>query len=604
VTARSFPETLSKPVDEEGLQLVVEEDHSPLLPPIPVALTPGVAAPATIRVPDSPLRDMVQRYRFTVPYRGVGTDLLMDRYVAAWPDVHASASYDLPELKKVPGLIRQGVKLPLVPGLDPSFVILHRVHPFLAPALHPAIRTSEVPMGIDAASFELTRRFLEDGQLPPSELLRTEEFLAAVDYEFPKPKQAPLALFAAGAASPFRGPRLHVLQFGVQARDVPEQARPAARLVIAVDVSASMRWGGRLKMVRQAVGRLIERIGPDDRISLVMFSEDAYLLADDVGRDAAHLLRGAIAELKPRTSTNVAAGLRCAYGAVRHGFGSDGKRADVVLMSDGLARLDPVTVDLVQDRLAEARARSVTLHVVDLAQDPAGDPPDPLLSGLAQAGGGGIHRAGNANQVHWALLEVITGQSQRVASDVRLRVRFNPKSVAAYRLVGHEALRFAGLRPAPLETDFYAGQSATAIYEVVLRNHAEKEVATAEVTWNDTQRSQGGSLVRTIGRGRLAKTLVDAPLWLQSAALVAEAGEALRGNPEVFLLPTGHSLVRPRVRPWSLARVLQVARQLDTRLNEKDSLTEFLSVVEQAGLAAPSRSGGRIEDRSLLESRE
>jgi Ca-activated chloride channel family protein len=354
-------------------------------------------------------------------------------------------------------------------------------------------------------------------------------------------------------------------------------------------------------MARRAIGRLIERIGPDDRISLVMFSEDAYLLADDVGRDAVGVLNRAIAELKACTSTNVAAGLRCAYGAVRHGAGSDAEPAHVVLMSDGLARLDPATVDRIQERLAEARARGVTLHVVDLAQDPSGDLPDPLLSVFAQAGGGGIYRASNADQVCWALQEVITGQSQLVASDVRLRVRFNPKSVAAYRLVGHEALRFAGLRPAPLETDFYAAQSATAIYEIVLQNNTEKEVAAAEVTWNDPQRGHGHSLVRRINRGGLAKTLIDAPLPLQAAALVAEAGEAFRGSPEVFLLPTGHSLVRPRARHWSFAQVLRVASQLDSRLNENESLAEFLSVVKQAGSARPSRSGVRVEDSPLLE---
>ena len=42
-----------------------------------------------------------------------------------------------------------------------------------------------VPLGVDAASYELAKRWLEDGELPPPQQVRTEEFLAAVDYKFP-----------------------------------------------------------------------------------------------------------------------------------------------------------------------------------------------------------------------------------------------------------------------------------------------------------------------------------------------------------------------------------------------------------------------------------
>jgi hypothetical protein len=526
--------------------------------------------------------------------RFVGLDPMLDRYLAAWPEdaLVAPSLYDMPELKRVPGLVRQGVSMPMVPSVDPSFLTLHRVHPFLTPASHPELRTSEVPLGVDASSLELTTRFLEDGELPPRDLLRTEEFLAGVDYSFPKPKRAPVGLHAAGVTSPFRGPGLFVVQFGVQARDIVEVPRDPVRLMLVVDVSASMRWGGRLEMVRQAIDRLIGLMKPDDRISIVKFSENAYILAEDIGHSEAPVLRRAIDELTPRSSTNLASGLRQAYATAQQATRNQGRPTRIVLLSDGLAGLDRVTVDRIEERLIEAAADGVTLHVVDLAQDPASAISDPILNRFAGAGDGSVHCSRNADQVFWALLDVLSGQSQLVASNVGLQVKFNPRCVAAYRLVGHESLVFAGLKPAPLATDFYAGQQATAVYEVVLRQKPEREVAVGQLMWTDPATGKQETHVSTLRRGQLSKTMADAALSVRVASVVAEAAEVLRDTPEVLLLPNGRSIVRPRLSRLSLAYVLQTGRQLDSGLAENQSYVRFLSMLEQAMSAKPSRSGG------------
>jgi Ca-activated chloride channel family protein len=582
-------ETATTPVDLEKLAVAFTQGRKRAT--VPVALTPEVAAPVVPVALNSPLAEMVDR--FGAPYRKARLELVMDRHVAAWPDPEvllASSSADLPELRKAPGLIRQGVKLPPVPGLD--LVILHRIHPFLSPAAFPELRVSHVPLDIDASSFELTRRYLDDRELPPPDVLRTEEFLAAVDYQLPKPTHRVLGLHMAGGASPFRGPSLHVLQVGVQARDLPALPHQPTRLILAVDVSASMQWGGRLEMARQAIRRLIQGMGPEDRVSLLAFSEEAQVLADNRGPGEADLLEKAVTGLQPGSSTNLAAGLRRAYGLAQELVRSGQWPVQVVVFSDGLARLDDPTIERIERCLTEAAGRGVTLHVVDLAQDPGTADADPLLSRFTRAGDGSIHRSSSADEVHWALVEVTTGQSQLVASNVSLRVRFNPKSVAAYRLVGHEAVLLAGLKPAPLEADFHAGQSATAMYEIVLRKNSDPEVAVAELAWTDPASRRREGLSQAFRRGQLAKTLLDAPLPVQAGAVVAEAAETLRATPEVLLLPNGFSVVRPRRGAWSLTRVLQVAGQLDTRLEENASFMQFLSVIEQATEARPSRSGG------------
>ena len=50
-------------------------------------------------------------------------------------------------------------------------------HPFVRP-IDPQSADDRVPLGADGSSYELTRRYLEDKELPPPEVVRTEDFLA------------------------------------------------------------------------------------------------------------------------------------------------------------------------------------------------------------------------------------------------------------------------------------------------------------------------------------------------------------------------------------------------------------------------------------------
>ncbi len=110
------------------------------------------------------------------------------------------------------------------------FLIKNRTHPFVSPAADPRLQSMVVPLGVDGASYELTSRYLEEKELPPPELVRTEDFLAAaVDYGFPQPTGQALGLSLSAGPSPFGGEGLCLLQVGVQARArCPTVASPAA----------------------------------------------------------------------------------------------------------------------------------------------------------------------------------------------------------------------------------------------------------------------------------------------------------------------------------------------------------------------------------------
>jgi Ca-activated chloride channel homolog len=506
-------------------------------------------------------------------------DVMMSRWRQALGSEHVAAD-ELPEPLEVADFKPAGVVLPLVPEYIQLPSRWH-VHPLVSPA-DPRLSTSEVPLAIDAASFELTRRMVAEGELPPRDKLATEEFFPAIDYHFPRPAKDALALTAAGGPAPFRQDGRKLLQVGVQARELPDAHRGAARVIVAMDVSASMAREGRLAMARAALMRLVERLRPEDRVSLVAFSENAEVLAEDATASNHEKLLAAIASLAVKRSTNVGAGLRAAYAIA--GRMADGP-SRIVLLTDGLTELAPSTVARIEELLADAVRGHVTLDVVDVGPNGAVGS-ETMLARFARAGGGLIHHATSADQIGRTLLEIATGQSQLVANNVRLHVVFNAKTVAAYRLIGHEAQSLVGLKPAPLDVDFYAEQSAVALYEVILMPGAKGEAATAELTWHEA----GSNLTRIVKvhvrTDQFPAMLLAAAPSLQAAAIVAEAAEVLRGVPEVEPFAP---FVRPRPA-GGLGRVINAAAIVDTQVRLEPSFAQFVAVLQQAEHAKPHKS--------------
>lgn len=80
-------------------------------------------------------------------------------------------------------------------------------------------------------------------------------------------------------------------------------------------------------------------------------------------------MKAAIATLPTDGPTNLAAGLRTAYGLAQRVTPSTELANRVVLLTDGLAGMDEATAMQIDRRLKEAAVSGVQLHVVDLSQE-------------------------------------------------------------------------------------------------------------------------------------------------------------------------------------------------------------------------------------------
>ncbi len=513
--------------------------------------------------------------------RGEG---LLDKTLVQWPMMTSPVGMDWEDLWTVPLPSPRGIDPPLAPGFPWGDYRRWGVHPFVIPAVHPSLRVSEIPLGIDAASFELARMYLLRGMLPPPEAIRTEEFLAAIDYGYAMPgsgEQMRLSVLAGPSA--FRGGQFHMLQVGVQAEVVRSGDRPGTRATLLLDCSSSMQWGARWDLIVQALQMLQSRLGPKDRINVVIFDVRAFPVAEDLTREDFSELIEVLRRQEPSGSTNAAEGLRHGYALARRYARQDGRNNRVILLTDGLVVLDPAMASRMESLLAEAAEEGIPLDVVDLGQERLDDQPEPYLVRLSEQGRGKVYRATSAKQIVWALLESITGQSQRVATEVRLRVVFNPKAVISYRVLGHEAKAIIGLKPPRLATDFYSGQSGTALYEVRLASGPGEEViATAELSWKDARTGQPRSVQQKLLRKQVAGSVLQSPLPLQAAMVAAQTAELLRESPFAGWIPTASN---PKL-------VLEAARQMDSRIQAWPSVQQMTQLLEKAVTAKPYRPGG------------
>jgi Ca-activated chloride channel family protein len=482
----------------------------------------------------------------------------------------------LPEIE-APLLPRAvGIQPPLVRGYDRGFFLKHRQFPPLSPAADPQLAALAVPLVTDSDVLSHLARSLAEGRVPPRDELRTEEFLAAMNLRFAAAPAGKVAIRTAAGPSPFGSAGAELLQVGVQAGDLARRAHSATHLVLAIDLSLSTSRGGRLEMLQTGLGRLLDRLGPRDRLSLVVFHEEVVHQVELATRDDVPAIRDLVARLAPRGGTNLAAGLQTAVSLALADSPEAGAARRLVLITDSQPQLPAATLDQLRRLLIAAGDAGVRLDVLDIGER---DVLDPVLVEWTQNLGGETRPVRSARQLSWSLLEALTGTNPVVASETTLTLHFNPQAVAAYRLLGHEANALAEFAPASVQAELAAGEAASVLVELWFTASEFDDVGYAELTWRDAADKPQRARQR-ISRVQFAPTLAEAAPSLQVAAVAAEIGQELTGARsalrELNLRPANsrglrgiaalagrlHSDVRQRPE---FQRLMELVRQLDER---------------------------------------
>jgi Ca-activated chloride channel family protein len=329
---------------------------------------------------------------------------------------------------------------------------------------------STLSIDVDTASYANIRRFLRQNTLPPKDAVRIEEMLNYFRYRDSPPSQSsehPFAVHVEVAACPWNAQH-RLARIGIAAQEIDQSRRPASNLVFLVDVSGSMDQPNKLPLVQWALQRMVEQLGENDRVALVVYAGASGMVLPSTSCIKKAEIMSAIDELKAGGSTNGGAGIQLAYDVATQSFIKNGTNR-VILATDGDWNVGTTSSsDLV--RLIEAKAKSgVFLSVLGFGM---GNIKDDKLEQLADKGNGHYAYIDSPAEAYKVLVEEMGSTLVTVAKDVKIQLEFNPAKVGAFRLIGYEN-RILAHQDFNDDTkdagEIGAGHHVTALYELVPR---------------------------------------------------------------------------------------------------------------------------------------
>ena len=336
-------------------------------------------------------------------------------------------------------------------------------NPFQTTQQHPL---STFSADVDTASYANTRRFLKDGQLPPKDAVRLEEFINYFHYDLPPaPAGQPFSITTEVGASPWNT-KYDIVRIGLKAPAIDDAKVPPRNLTFLIDVSGSMFSENKLPLLKRALLLLVDQLRPEDKVAMVVYAGNSGLvLPPTSGREKA-AIRNALTALEAGGSTNGAAGIELAYETAQKNFVKGGINR-VILCTDGDFNVGTTSEGDLTRLIEQKREKGVFLTVLGFGM---GNLKDTTMEKLADRGNGNYAYIDGIEEARKVLVKEAGATLVTVAKDVKLQVEFNPTQVAGYRLVGYEKrlLKDEDFNDDKKDAgDIGAGHSVTALYEII-----------------------------------------------------------------------------------------------------------------------------------------
>ena len=391
---------------------------------------------------------------------------------------------------------------------------------------------STFALDVDTASYEMTKAYIDDGSLPPMDAVRAEEFINAFSQGYQSPTDNTFSVYADGGPTPFIESGNYLVRFGVQGYSIPENQRKPLNLTFVIDTSGSMEESRRLELVKDAVHLLVDQLDEEDRVTIVNFSEDAWLVLEPTSGDEKDTIIDAINSLYPMNSTNANAGLQLGYRYAYRMFNPEYTNR-LVLCSDGVANQGNTSVDSMLEYVRTYADQGITLTGIGVGM---GNYNDVLLEQLADNGDGNYYYVDTKDQAREVFVHNLTATMQVIAYDAKIQIDFNPEVVEKYRLIGYENRQIADedFRDDSVDAgEIGAGMTAAALYEIQLKDGAEGRIATAQLRWQDAETREVVEIDGDFYTNDLADSFKETSPYFQLASTVAAYAEILRVSPYV-----------------------------------------------------------------------
>ncbi len=418
----------------------------------------------------------------------------------------------------------------------------------------------------DNAAYTMARAYLNDGNLPPEEAIRVEEFVNNFKYDYQHPHDRAFAVALEGAPSRF-GQNYQLLKIGIAGKTVDPKNRLDANLVFVVDVSGSMAAENRLGLVRRSLRMLVDQLNRRDRVGIVAYGSQAWTILEPTSIANSEQIINAIEQLYPNGSTYAEAGIRLGYQMADRMFEKE-KINRVILCSDGVANVGQTGAEEILKSIKQYADKGITLSTIGFGM---GNYNDILMEKLGNKGNGYYAYVDTWEDAQRVFRDNLTGALQVIARDVKIQVDFNPNAVERYRLLGYENRDVADEKFRDDKEDggeIGSGHKVTALYEIKLRKDAaSSEIGTIYVRFKHPETFAVTEISERIERRVLRSSFEESSADFRLAAAAAEFSEIMRSS--------------YWAKGSALGDVLEVARSVE-RQRPDDQVIELMDLIAKA----------------------
>ena len=386
---------------------------------------------------------------------------------------------------------------------------------------------STFAVDVDDASFIMARSYLERGELPPNEAIRTEEFVNHFKYNYASPESGPFSVHLEGAPSMF-GQNCQLLRVGIKGFDIRPENRKPANLVFVVDVSGSMGREDRLGLVRKSLRMLVDNLDSRDKVGIVVYGSCGKVILEPTSINEKEKILTSIEWLVPSGATNAEEGIRLGYQMADKMF-EKGKINRIILCSDGVANVGRTGPDDILEQIKSYADKGITLTTVGFGM---GNYNDILMEKLGNKGNGFYAYVDDFEEAKKIFLDNLTGTLQVIARDVKIQVDFDQDIVKSYRLLGYENRDVDDDKFRDDKEDggeIGSGHQVTALYEIKFHKFAKKHhVGTIFIRYKNPDNDKVTEINKEITQNDFRDKFENASVDFRLAATAAEFAEILR----------------------------------------------------------------------------
>lgn len=420
----------------------------------------------------------------------------------------------------------------------------------------------------DTGSYTVCRSYLQEGNLPPKEAVRVEEFVNYFKYDYPAPSDDTFSVFFEAIPWQFGQERknTHLMRIGLKAMGIPDEYRKPAILTFVIDVSGSMERQDRLGLVKQSLELLVSKLRPEDKIGIAVYGSQGKEILSHTGLNKKQRILEVIRSLESEGSTNAEEGIRIGYDMAEEAF-VQGYINRVILCSDGVANVGATGPEQIMTIIKDKADKGITLSTLGFGMSNYNDV---LMEQLGDKGNGYYAYIDDYQEAE-RLFSNLTSALQVVARDVKIQVDFNPDVVRSYRLIGYENRDVA-------DQDFRndivdggeigAGHATTALYELKLWPQKAGNIATTFVRYIDPDTLNVTEISADFTTSQVANGLDQTSDSFALASVVTEFAEILRQS--------------YWAKGAELQDTLQKAKQISARFPGDADVAELVVLIDKA----------------------